>query len=205
MSNTSANSAAMEKYRDACTKFFQQIYVGEERHLVFGEGKMSPQLMLIGEAPGEQEALQGRPFVGKAGQNLDAFLRSVNMQREDLYISNAVKVRPTKTSVKGRVSNRPPTREEVALFAPWLIKEIALVKPAAIATLGNVALHAVSGKLMLVGQSHGSWMQLEGLPPLFPLYHPASVIYNPGLALVYEQDIHALSESLAQGQYQNDI
>lgn len=198
-------TAAMEKYREACAKFFQQIYVGENRILVFGEGEVGAKLMLIGEAPGEQETLAGRPFVGKAGKNLDHFLASVALDRTQIYISNAVKVRPTKVSAKGRVSNRPPTREEIALFAPWLAREIAMIKPQAIATLGNVALRAVTGKTLHIGQTHGSWLRGEGHPPLFPLYHPASIIYNPSLAQVYAEDIQRLSGALASGLFQNDI
>ena len=186
----------MDKYREACTAFFEQIFVGESRILIFGEGMMGARLMLIGEAPGEQETLAGRPFVGKAGKNLDQFLQAVRLDRSQLYISNAVKVRPTKVSAKGRVSNRPPTREEIALFQPWLAREIALVEPKAIATLGNVALRAVTGKALSIGQVHGRWLEAEGMPPIFPLYHPASVIYNPALTACYADDLRVLAGAL---------
>lgn len=205
MSTVPTMAAAMRKYREECTKFFEQIYVGENRILVFGEGEAQARLMLIGEAPGEQETLAGRPFVGKAGKNLDRFLEEVRLDRAQLYISNAVKVRPTKVGAKGRVSNRPPTREEIALFQPWLAREIALVKPGAIATLGNVALHAVTGRALSIGQVHGGWMAVEGLPPLFPLYHPASIIYNPALAERYAEDVGVLSRALAAQRFENDI
>jgi len=183
----------MEKYREACAAFFKQIFVGESRTLVFGEGAAGARLMLIGEAPGEQEILAGRPFVGKAGKNLDQFLDAVRLERSQLYITNAVKVRPTKVSAKGRISNRPPNREEITLFRPWLEREIALVKPGAIATLGNVALFAVTGKALRIGQVHGRWLEAEGMPPIFPLYHPASVIYNPSLSARYADDLRVLS------------
>ena len=100
--------------------------------------------MLIGEAPGEQEALEGRPFVGKAGKNLDGFLKAVGLRRGEIYVTNVVKLRPTRQSAAGRVVNRPPSREEKALFTPWLMREIALVRPGALVTLGNVALQALS-------------------------------------------------------------
>lgn len=80
----------------------------------------------------------GRPFVGKAGKNLDHFLALVGLVRGEIYITNVVKFRPTKTGATGRLSNRPPTREEIALFRPWLMAEIARVNPGVIATLGNV-------------------------------------------------------------------
>ncbi|MCL2811399.1 MAG: uracil-DNA glycosylase [Clostridia bacterium] len=188
--------SVFDKYREACSAFFAQLFVGESRILVFGEGAAGARLMLIGEAPGEQETLAGRPFVGKAGKNLDQFLEAVQLNRSQLYITNAVKVRPTKVSAKGRVSNRPPTREEITLFQPWLAREINLVEPGAIATLGNVALRAVTGKALSIGQAHGRWLEAEGLPPIFPLYHPASVIYNPALAVCYADDLSVLAGEL---------
>ena len=97
--------------------------------------RQDPDIMLIGEAPGEQESLQGRPFVGKAGKNLDGFLQVLELNREDIYISNVVKVRPTKVSPRGSVSNRPPNPEELALFTPFLMEEILLVQPEMIVTL----------------------------------------------------------------------
>ena len=186
----------MDEYREECTAFFERIFAGENRVLVFGEGAVGARLMLIGEAPGEQETLAGKPFVGKAGKNLDQFLEAVQLERSRLYITNAVKVRPTKVSTAGRVSNRPPNREEIALFRPWLAREIALVKPGAIATLGNVALRAVASKATHIGQVHGRWLEAEGLPPIFPLYHPASVIYNPSLVARYADDLRALAQNL---------
>ncbi|MDR3050911.1 MAG: uracil-DNA glycosylase [Oscillospiraceae bacterium] len=190
-------STAMEKYRDACARFFADIYVGENRVLVFGEGPVHPRLMLIGEAPGEQEALAGRPFVGRAGKNLDGFLAALGLARGQLYITNAVKMRPTKVGPGGRVSNRPPTKEEIALFQPWLDKEIALVKPQALVTLGNVALAALTGRALAIGQAHGKWLPPDRhSAPLFPLYHPASVLYNPALGAAYAGDLAALAESL---------
>jgi len=153
--------------------------------------------MLIGEAPGEQESLQGRPFVGKAGKNLDHFLDLAGLAREEIYISNAVKIRPTKVSKTGRISNRPPTKEEIALFRPWLIREIAEIQPRMIATLGNVPLSAVTGTRQTIGQVHGTIISAgeTGLP-LFALYHPASLIYNRSLESVYEQDVRMLAQRL---------
>ena len=88
---------AMQKFRGELRRFFESMWPAEERPIVFGEGQWhSPEIMLIGEAPGEQETLQGRPFVGKAGKNLDGFLSVVGLLREEIYISNVVKVRPVK-------------------------------------------------------------------------------------------------------------
>lgn len=187
----------MDTYKQALYSFVAGAMPGMEQALVFGEGPMQPKLMLIGEAPGEQETLQGRPFVGKAGKNLDRFLELAELRREEIYISNAVKYRPTKTGKTGRISNRPPTKEEIVLFRPWLMKEIALVKPQMIATLGNTPLHAVTGGRQMIGEVHGKVIPAgeTGLP-LFALYHPASLIYNRSLESVYEADVRALAERI---------
>ena len=185
----------MEKYKQALRDFLAGVMPGRENALVFGEGPLHPKLMLIGEAPGEQETLMGRPFVGKAGKNLDHFLELAGMLREEIYISNAVKIHPTKTGKTGRISNRPPTKEEIALFRPWLLREIDLVAPQVIATLGNVPLFAVTGdRRLTIGEAHGRVMEAgETGRRLFALYHPASLIYNRSLEPVYEQDVRALA------------
>lgn len=194
----------MERFQKECSAFFDALSLTGQRTLVFGEGNQNrPLLMLVGEAPGEQEALQGRPFVGRAGRNLDGFLQALHLKRGDIYITNVVKVRPSKISTAGRVVNRPPSREEKALFTPWLMKEIAIVRPDAIVTLGNVALQAFQGDAS-IGRVHGAWRRAVVAPPeqaaftlpLFPLYHPASVIYNGSLKAVYENDLKALAVSL---------
>ena len=110
-----------EDLHQALRAFIAGVMPGRENALVFGEGPAGARLMLIGEAPGEQESLLGRPFVGKAGRNLERFLELAGMRREELYITNTVKLRPTKTGRSGRLSNRPPTREEVALVRPRVI------------------------------------------------------------------------------------
>ena len=186
-----------EDLHQALRAFIAGVMPGRENALVFGEGPQRPRLMLIGEAPGEQETLQGRPFVGKAGQNLDHFLVLAGLCREEIYISNAVKLRPTKTGKTGRLSNRPPTKDEIALFRPWLLREIAEVAPQMIATLGNVPLRAVTGRSLTIGEVHGQVIDAgeTGLP-LFALYHPASLIYNRALSEVYEQDVRALAQRL---------
>ncbi len=163
--------------------------------LVCGEGNPAASLMLVGEAPGAQEEKAGKPFVGMAGKNLDAFLAAICFAREDLYITNAVKFRPSKMGASGRLSNRTPTRDEVETFRPWLLAEIETIRPRVIATLGNTALRAVTGDALIIGDVHGRL--LPGLLPcgaaVFPLYHPASVIYRRELQAVYEEDVKKLA------------
>ena len=178
----------MEKLRGDMTAFVNSLYEEERKVLVFGEGSVGAPVMMIGEAPGEQESLQGRPFVGKAGKNLDAFLEQAGMDRRELYVTNTVKFRPTKRSAAGRTVNRPPTQEEIRLFLPWLLKEIELVGPRCVITLGNVPLKALTGHSSVIGDLHGQLLDWNGRK-LFPMYHPASVIYNPSLKEVYRRDI----------------
>lgn len=196
----------MQSFNQKMLRFFQDLWPAEEKPIVLGEGKTDhPPVMLIGEAPGEQESLQGRPFVGKAGKNLDGFLQVLELQREDIYISNVVKIRPTKVSDKGRTSNRPPNKEELALFTPYLMEEILLIKPQMIVTLGNFALKALCGPRAVIGDMHGQETRVtvkhekqEGEFSLFPLYHPASIIYNRSLQAVYDEDLVKLKGLLGE-------
>lgn len=179
---------SMERFRSELRAFVDGLYEGEKKVLVFGEGDPGARVMMIGEAPGEQETLQGRPFVGRAGKNLDEFLEIAGMDRGQLYVTNTVKFRPTKLSPAGRVVNRPPTQEEVRLFLPWLEREIALVNPDCILTLGNVPLKALMGRRAVIGGCHGAFADVQGRR-VYPMYHPASLIYNPSLRQVYREDI----------------
>ena len=169
---------------EECGAYFDGVYAPEKKVYVFGDGNASAKIVMIGEAPGEQETLLGKPFVGKAGKNLDEFLSMTGLKRADLYITNVVKFRPVKISDKGRASNRPPTREEISLFVPFLQRELEIIQPEVIVTLGNVPLKAVVDQKAVIGSCHG---QLMG--KVFPLYHPASIIYNRALKDVYEEDV----------------
>ncbi len=191
-----------EKEREALRRLIAGVMPGRENALVFGEGPHNPKLMLIGEAPGEQESLQGRPFVGKAGKNLDHFLELAGLERGEIYITNVVKYRPTKTGATGRLSNRPPTKEEIALFRPWLMAEIERIAPRVIVTLGNVPLQAVTNTKITIGEAHGRMLTAgETGKPLFALYHPASLIYNRALTPIYEQDVCELARCLHDGEF----
>lgn len=187
----------MREFERECEAFFRPLWPGEDKILVFGDGKSDrPDIMLIGEAPGEQETLKRRPFVGKAGKNLDEFLAMMGMDRSSLYVSNVVKIRPTSVGKTGRVRNRAPSREEIELFLPFLMKEISLVSPRTLVTLGNVPLKALMGGRATVGELHGRWHTASNGLPLFALYHPAAIIYRRELRAVYEQDVLALRDSL---------
>ena len=188
-------SGELDRMREELNRLIADLYEGEKKILVHGEGEIGARVMLVGEAPGEQETLMGRPFVGKAGKNLDEFLELAGLERSQLYVTNAVKFRPTKRSAAGRTVNRPPTREEVNLFLPWLRREIELVAPEVIVTLGNVPLRALTWPKAVIGDVHGAFQNADGLR-LYPMYHPASLIYNPALRPVYAEDIRRLSAHL---------
>ena len=172
---------------------FRLLYEGNEKTLVYGDGTVKAALVMVGEAPGEQETVQGRPFVGKAGKNLTEFLTLSGIERKELYITHTVKVRPTKISPAGRIVNRPPTKEEIQLFLPWLKREIEIVKPRCICTLGNVPLKALLGNDRTIGDVHGQFIEADGRV-IYPMYHPASMIYNPSLKEVYAEDVIRLGK-----------
>ncbi|MEX2540490.1 MAG: uracil-DNA glycosylase [Trueperaceae bacterium] len=139
-------------------------------NLVFGEGNPDARLVLVGEAPGQEEDLSGRPFVGRAGQLLDRILASVDLDRDEIYITNIVKFRPP--------DNRNPRPEEVAASEPLLIEQLRLIRPQIIATLGNVATQHFLRTREGISKCRGSWREWNGIR-LFPLYHPAYLLRNP--------------------------
>jgi DNA polymerase len=169
----------------------------KDRKPVPGEGGTAAGLVLIGEAPGGEEEKAGRPFVGKAGKNLNEFLAALGLKREEIYITNLVKVRPTKQSEKtNRPVNRPPDKDEIAFFKPFLSEELAILSPRIVVTLGNFPLKALlDDKNASIGQLHGQLLRLTDYG-VFPLYHPASIIYNQSLKEVYQADLIALKEIL---------
>lgn len=173
---------------------------GDYAHPVFGEGDISSRVMLLGEAPGAQEALCGHPFVGKAGKQLDGLLDKAGITREAVFVTNAVKFRPTLEKTH-TISNRTPVRSEIEDGLTLLKAEIGIVSPKVIATLGNTPLFAALSLAGLsavsVGSVHGKGLaaKIGGREYLlFALYHPASVIYNPSLLPVLEEDLCLLGE-----------
>ena len=179
------------------SQMVQSAYPEQVQNLVFGEGRLNSVIMLVGEAPGAQETLQHRPFVGKAGQNLDAFIRAVDLNREEMYVTNTVKFRPTRQSPKGTLSNRPPSAGEIRSFLPFLQEEIAIVQPRVLVTLGNVPLRAVTLENISIGNVHGQFRPLQNCI-LFPMFHPASVIYNPSLKQTLENDSLTLAKFIKE-------
>ncbi len=139
-------------------------------HFVFGTGSPKARLMLIGEAPGEDEDLKGEPFVGKAGQLLDKILAAIEFNRNEVYIANILKCRPPK--------NRDPLPEEIALCMTYLHHQITLVRPRLILLLGRIAAHALLKSASSLGQMRGKVHRFNGIPVLVT-FHPAALLRNP--------------------------
>ena len=173
---------------------------GDYQNPVFGEGPDGPVVMFIGEAPGGEEAATGRPFVGKAGKQLNELLTEAGIDRSRVYVTNAVKFRPVNRKPRS-VSNRTPSGAELRAGLPLLRAEIELLKPMVIVTLGNTPLKAVSAiaglDKLTIGDVHGKpvGISISGHRcTLIPQYHPASVIYNRSLMDVLAEDIAALGK-----------
>lgn len=160
---------------------------------VIGEGSHSAKIMFIGEAPGESEAKTGRPFCGAAGKILDELIESTGLVRADVYITNVVKDRPP--------NNRDPLPAEIDLYGPFLQKQIEIIKPKVIATLGRFSTKYILEKFGLpqVNQSisilHGTAINAKvsfGSCVIIPLYHPAVVLYSTNSRKVLEKDFEVL-------------
>jgi len=141
-------------------------------NIVFADGDPDAQLMFIGEAPGEDEDIQGLPFVGRAGKKLNDMIRAMGYARESVYIANILKVRPP--------NNRTPTAEEAELDGPFLLEQIGIVRPRVIVTLGKPAAHYLLRETRPMGQLRGTWHEHNGIP-VMPTYHPAFLLraYTP--------------------------
>ena len=138
-------------------------------HAVPGEGPLGAKVFLLGEAPGREEDASGRPFVGAAGKVLDAALKAARLARDTVYITNVVKCRPPE--------NRSPKADEAEACQPYLIAEMAAVRPAVLVTLGSTSLQSLLGPGQELKDARGTSLQFEGLP-LVATYHPAAVLYN---------------------------
>lgn len=172
-----------------------------DKEIVLGHGCINSPIVIIGEAPGKDEVKLGKPFVGAAGKNLDEFIEILEIGRECLYITNAIKYRLGRLNPKTRrIINRPATIKDIRENQIWLHREIEIIKPQIIVTLGNVPLKALTDDFSLsIGNMHGILHEciLYGMKfRLFPLYHPASIIYNRALKDVYHQDMMKLKQEI---------
>jgi len=138
-------------------------------NVVFGEGSHMARLMFIGEAPGQEEDLQGRPFVGEAGALLTRMIEKMGFSRGDVYIANVVKCRPP--------MNRDPEEDEIATCMPYLIRQIEIIKPVVIMTLGRIATKTITGTRIPISRARGRVYEFRGIK-VVPTYHPAYLLRN---------------------------
>jgi uracil-DNA glycosylase family 4 len=161
--------------------------------VVFGVGDPSADLMFVGEAPGFHEDQQGKPFVGQAGKLLDRLLAGIGLSRDDVYVANVLKCRPP--------GNRDPQADEIEACEGHLFRQIALIEPKVVATLGNFATKLLSGKPTGITRVHGVEQEttLGGRHVLlYPLYHPAAALYTPAMLKVLEADFARVPELLGR-------
>jgi DNA polymerase len=161
--------------------------------VVFGAGSPSAELMFVGEAPGFHEDKQGVPFVGAAGKLLSKLLAGIGIEREDVYIANVIKCRPP--------GNRNPLPEEIEACEGHLWRQIELIQPKLVATLGNFATKLLSGKPAGITQVHGREQEvmLGGQSvTLYPIFHPAAALYTPRMLEVLEADFRRIPELLGR-------
>lgn len=169
-----ANKKGWEKLKKSSAERF-----GEES--VFGEGPLDAKLAVVGEAPGKQEVEQGRPFVGNAGKLLDKLLEEAGIDRSKVYVTNIVKIRPTKES-GGSTQNRPPRAGEIREGIEVLREELGIVKPGVLVLLGSTPAKALIKKSFTLKSEHGTTFDSElGLPAL-ATYHPSYLLRLRGAA-----------------------
>jgi uracil-DNA glycosylase family 4 len=167
----------------------QRCKLGRGRtNLVFGEGSPQARLMFVGEAPGAEEDLQGRPFVGPAGQLLNNLLNKLGLRREDVYIANVVKSRPP--------GNRDPEPDEVAACLPFLIKQIESIRPAVIVTLGAVATNHLLKTNAPITKLRGNWQKFQNIK-VMPTFHPSYLLRSPRERHKTWDDMQQVMEYLA--------
>jgi uracil-DNA glycosylase len=165
-----------------------KLYPGA-KNLVFGEGSPSARLMFIGEAPGAEEDLQGRPFVGAAGQVLNNLLNKLGLQREEVYITNVVKSRPP--------GNRDPEPDEIEACLPFLKLQIAAIRPRVIVTLGKIATQAVLSTKEPITKMRGQWQHYDHLR-VMPTFHPSYLLRFPKERIKTWEDMQRVLEYLAE-------
>jgi DNA polymerase len=189
----------MRKIKEEVLSFKESpLYEERVRNKVFpviGEGSHGAEIVFVGEAPGKNEAATGRPFCGASGRVLDELLASANIKREDVYITNIVKDRPP--------FNRDPQPQEIELYAPFLDRQLEIIKPKVIATLGRFSMSYIMKKFGLeaelksISQLHGKVFETEasfGKIKIVPLYHPAVAVYNATTKDTLKEDFKMLKK-----------
>lgn len=153
-------------------------------HAVPGDGPENAEIMFVGEAPGFHEDQQGRPFVGAAGQFLEELLESIDLTREDVFITNVIKCRPP--------GNRDPLPREIDACEPYLSRQIELIRPTVVVTLGRFSMARAFPKAR-ISRIHGEARKINGVV-YYPMYHPAAALHRPSLRSTVEADMRRIPE-----------
>jgi uracil-DNA glycosylase family 4 len=153
-----------------------------------GVGPSNAEIMFIGEAPGFHEDQQGLPFVGAAGNFLDELLESIGLKRQDVYIANVIKCRPP--------GNRDPLPEEIEACKPYLDRQIELIQPQLVVTLGRFSMARAFPKSR-ISRIHGQPRKIGGVI-YYPMYHPAAALHQPSLRRTVEEDMRRIPELIEQ-------
>jgi uracil-DNA glycosylase family 4 len=187
---TPAALAAFEDSVAGCTR----CRLAEGRtQVVFGSGSPTADLMFVGEAPGFHEDKQGVPFVGQAGKLLDKLLAGIGLLRSDVYVANVLKCRPP--------GNRDPQPDEIEACEGHLFRQIELIEPKVVATLGNFATKLLSGRPLGITRVHGQEQEVKlggRRVLLYPIYHPAAALYTPAMLKVLESDFARLPQLMGR-------
>jgi DNA polymerase len=183
MNDAADRATALRAYADETAGCTRCPLAVTRTQVVFGSGNPDADLLFVGEAPGFHEDQNGVPFVGQAGKLLDKLLAGIGLERSDIFIANVLKCRPP--------SNRDPLAEEIESCEPHLFRQIELIQPRLVATLGNFATKLLSGKPVGITRVHGQEQAVSlggNSVVLYPLYHPAAALYTPSLLKLLEED-----------------
>ena len=184
-------SEALATYTDETLGCMRCPLSATRTQVVFGSGDPAAKLMFVGEAPGFHEDKNGVPFVGQAGKLLETLLNGIGLSRADVYIANVLKCRPP--------GNRDPQPEEIEACESHLFRQIELIRPTLVATLGNFATKLLSGRPLGITKVHGTPQQVTlggNEVTLYPLYHPAAALYTRSMLSVLEEDFGRIPELL---------
>jgi DNA polymerase len=188
-----APGAELAAFAEAVSSCTRCALAAGRTQVVFGSGSPTADLMFVGEAPGFHEDKQGVPFVGAAGQLLGKLLAGIGLTREDVFVANVLKCRPP--------GNRDPQPEEIEACESHLFRQIELIQPRVVATLGNFATKLLSGKPLGITRVHGREQEVTlggSRVLLYPLFHPAAALYTPRMLDVLQADFSRLPELLGR-------
>ncbi len=184
-----AGPGSLQAVRDEMGDCRRCKLAGGRTHLVFGSGNPKAELMFVGEAPGQDEDLQGLPFVGRAGQLLTKIIEAIELKRDDVYIANILKCRPP--------NNRPPEPDEIAACRGFVERQIKEIHPLVIVALGKFAAQTLLDTETPISRMRGKFFDYHGIP-LIPTYHPSYLLRTPGAKREVWEDMKAVRARLKE-------